>query len=278
MNTQGYRGWLYRQGAFSQTSDMLAAEAMLTICINNDPFTVTMRTPGYEEDLAIGLLFTEGIYRGPTAALKIDEEESKPGRAPSSLNVLIPGGGLMKDFSNNRNLVSASSCGLCGKTSVDEPLQSGLNTIDALPAERIADYFSEMRSMQKAFDESGGTHAAAVFNSAGEMLSIREDIGRHNAVDKVVGDLLLRKRLPEAAILLVSGRISYEIVSKTIAAGIPVLASVSAPSGLAVEMAAEAGLSLLAFCRGDKLTVYTHPERIQSGQPLMSEDHVKKPE
>ncbi len=278
MNTQGYQGWVYRQGAFSQTSDLLAAEAMLTICINAEPFTVTMRTPGHEEDLAIGLLFTEGVYRGPAAELKIEAEEWQTGHAPSSLNVLIPGSGLMKDFSNNRNLVSASSCGMCGKTSVDDPLPSGLNTIDSIPAACIAGFFSEMRAMQKAFDESGGTHAAAVFNSAGEMLSMREDIGRHNTVDKVVGDLLFRQRLQEAAILLVSGRISYEIVSKTIAAGIPVLASVSAPSGLAVDMAAEAGLSLLAFCRGDKLTVYTHPERIQSGQPLMSEDHVKKPE
>jgi len=171
---------------------------------------------------------------------------------------------ILKDFAGTRNVMSASSCGLCGKTSFDEVSEAMIINHDILDPTIIAQMFDQMSEKQKSFQQSGGTHAAGAFTLDGNMLSIREDIGRHNAVDKVIGDLIYNNLLGQVKCLTVSGRISFEIVSKAISAGIPYLASVSAPSTMAVDIAEQAGMTLMAFCRNNKLTVYSNTGRVRT--------------
>lgn len=263
MKTNSYNGLLYNDGNFSHVTDMLAIEESLSIAINEEPFTVTMRTPGHELELVQGLLFTEGVYRQRlnTDQLQINSNGLKG--FITSLNLVLPQENLLKDFASSRNIISASSCGLCGRTSFEETLSTNTINDDVKIDPRILEYmFAKMSEAQLDFRSSGGTHAAAAFSIDGEMIAIFEDIGRHNAVDKVIGSLVLQQTLPKAKCITVSGRVSYEIVNKVQAAGIPVLAAVSAPSSMAVENAVAAGMTLIAFCRSKKLTVYAHPERI----------------
>lgn len=262
MSNTRYPGLYYKHGIFSRVEDALAVEELLSIAVNDEPFTITMRSPGEEEALVRGLLFTEGICVDTDADPRFEVKERNEKGYVVQVNVLIPEEKLRKDFGNNRSILSVSSCGICGKTSLDGASPNRLDDQILLDPGLVEKMFDAMRSRQAAFDESGGTHAAGIFNREGHLLHISEDIGRHNAVDKAIGALLLQRKLGEAVCITVSGRISYEIVNKARAAGIPILASVSAPSGMAVEMAGEAGMTLLAFCRNDKLTVYTHPERI----------------
>jgi len=265
MEDKRYDGFFYKQGNFSPVKDLLAFEEVLSIAINDVPFTITMRTPGNEVELVRGLLFTEGIYRDLENHPHIENVETNVDGYITKVNVILPEEKLLKSFSGTRNITSVSSCGLCGKTELDE-LSSDFLTVneEVLDPTFVEKLFAEMRVHQNAFDQSGGTHAAAAFNFKGELLEVQEDIGRHNAVDKVIGALINKEKLKEALILTVSGRISYEIVSKALTACIPILASVSAPSTLAVETARQSGMTLLAFCRNDKLTVYTHPERMKA--------------
>ena len=171
---------------------------------------------------------------------------------------------LLKPFAGNRSIAASSSCGLCGKVSFEETITSASRKfiLEAVAVERM---FERVAEQQVAFKVSGGTHASGAFTRAGELMLVMEDIGRHNAVDKVIGALLLNGRLGEADCITVSGRISYEIISKIMHAGIPVIAAVSAPSSKAIETADAAGITLMAFCRPGKLTVYTHPERLEMG-------------
>lgn len=260
-----YEGKKYNASGVSETKDVLTSESALQININGEPFTITMRTP--EDDLALvrGLLHSEGVVKDPQTHLEISLEQECEG-VISAAHVTIPEDQLGSGYSNSRSLLSVSSCGICGKTELEDFTPQG-ETLDAGPqieAEDIQHMFETMRNAQQNFEVSGGCHAAAAFDANGTMLACKEDIGRHNAVDKVVGELLLHNRWKQAAVLTVSGRISYEIIVKTFKARIPVLCAVSAPSSLAVDFAKELGITLMAFCRNDRATCYAHPERIIS--------------
>jgi FdhD protein len=160
--------------------------------------------------------------------------------------------------------LSVASCGICGKQELDLPGQGASVLEVSLNPDLVSEMFGQMNSKQMAFKKSGGSHAAAAFSEDGELLTIKEDVGRHNAADKVVGELILSKKLLQAKCITLSGRVSYEIIIKTFRAKIPILAAVSAPSTLAVDFAKELGITLLAFCREGRLTCYSHPERLVS--------------
>lgn len=265
MEAIAYEGKKYDATGVSQTQDVLTSETALQINVNGTPFTITMRTPGDDKELVRGLLHSEGVIKnsGFTPVISIEKDcEGVIGVA----EVSIPKEELGDGYSNSRNLLSVSSCGICGKTELDDITAEGiaLKAGPQIEAEAIQGMFQTMRNAQQNFEASGGCHAAAAFDSNGNMLSCKEDIGRHNAVDKVVGEILLKEQWKEASVLTVSGRISYEIIVKTFKARIPILCAVSAPSSLAVDYAKELGITLLAFCRNDRATCYAHPERIIS--------------
>lgn len=252
----------FRSGELNQRQEDVAEEGMMQIVINGQPYTITMCTPGDEEPLTRGILHSEDVYIGKnTIRIQIGEMDLKA--KSREVQVLIPEKDLGPGIANQRNLMSVSSCGMCGKYDVDLELQGNPLTTDIqLNQYLIPELFKTMRRHQPLFDAAGGTHASAAFNRLGNLLACKEDIGRHNAVDKVIGSLLMTDERSEAAILLVSGRISYEIVSKCYRAGIPFLAAVSAPSSLAIDYCARLGITLMAFCRDEKFTAYSHVGRI----------------
>jgi len=249
----------YQNGQISSGDEALLVEQALELFIDNQPFTVTMRTPGKDIELAMGLLLTEGIIlpEGPIPTPQVSLQPQS-----TTIHLLFP-----KGFYPNigkRSMVSVSSCGVCGKQDLED---IGLETHKIQKSGQVAfddirQWFTQMNAYQTDFIQTGGAHAAAAFSESGELLSIMEDIGRHNAVDKVIGDLLLRDRLDDAFALTVSGRISFEIVSKASIANIPVLAAVSAVSGMAAEYAEANNLTLLGFCRNDKATCYANSYRL----------------
>ena len=257
----------WNDGITSRKDDFLAAEEPLEIRIGENPLSVTMRTPGHDLELAAGFLFTEGLMhrRDQIIALEhaTNDGDGKRGnvvRAELAAEVL-------PDFDKlRRHFFAASSCGICGKASIDAVRSRLLQTPN--PKFRVAPNLitnlpEVLRSAQDLFERTGGLHAAALFEADGHLLIVREDIGRHNAVDKVVGWALLNDRVPLTdCILLVSGRGGFEIVQKAIVAGIPVVASVSAPSGLAVQLARELNLTLIGFLRGNRFVVYAGDDRI----------------
>ncbi len=276
MNIRKYNGLYFNDGKFSEVRDVLSVEIGLSISINGTPFTVTMQTPGQEKDLVRGLLFSESIYRDLEVHPEMKVTEFDEEAYIKAINLTIPEEKILKPFAGSRNVMSASSCGLCGKTSFDDDQHIVLTHEDVIEPAVIGAMFDQMSERQKSFKLSGGTHAAGAFAMDGTMLSIREDIGRHNAVDKVIGDLIYNGLLDKAKCLTVSGRISFEIVSKAISAGIPYLASVSAPSTLAVDMAEESGMTLMAFCRDHKLTVYSNTGKVKTNKPVENLDPVNK--
>ena len=255
MQTEKYQGRKISAGEEKKVEDDLLLEQALQIIINSEPLSITMQTPGNELDLVRGLLYCEDIYRKKSPEPSITVQHNKSGIIDSvSLNIdeEILGTGYL----NSRQLLSVASCGICGRTTF-EGREGHLSKRSGIPYEKITELFETMNKNQNLFTITGGCHGAAAFDKDGKMLVLREDIGRHNAVDKVVGALLTQKKLDEAVILLVSGRVSYEIVSKCFMAEIPALAAVSAPSSLAVDFAKELGIELMAFCREGKLTVYS---------------------
>lgn len=266
MSTRKYQAKKYSSNTSSLIEDALAVEGALQININKKPFSVTMRTPGEDFELVRGLLHAEGIIKHksfiPNYSL-INKEES----AVTKLELQIPEDQLEDAYSNSRSLLSVSSCGICGKTELEDLDQeeSCLPFSEKISFNTIQSNFKIVQKHQETFEKSGGSHAAGIFSLEGEVLAISEDIGRHNAVDKVVGKLLIQQNLKEAFCLTVSGRISYEIVVKCFKARIPVLCAVSAPSSLAVDFAKEFGITLLAFCREDRATCYAYPERLKEG-------------
>lgn len=257
-----YQGKKYTYKGISAVNDDLTVEQALQININEKPFSITMRTPGNDEDLIRGLLYSEDVYRGIQPLHIGFSEENK--NAITEVNISIDENAIKPGYSNSRNFLSASSCGICGKTELESP-KGILNALNSklIELSDLNRMFDLMNGKQSTFKLSGGSHAAAVFNKTGELICVMEDIGRHNAVDKVIGYLLNNNLLDNAQFLTVSGRISYEIVSKAFAAKIPVLAAVSAPSSLAVDFAKELGITLLAFCRDHKATCYAHPQRVK---------------
>ncbi len=258
-----------RGGSLELRDDRIVGEAPLEIRAagpGQEPvaIAVTMRTPGHEAELAIGFLRTEGLIEGP-------EVVGTEGGDPRLLNqpddtIIVR---LSRPFDDaavaERHFVATASCGICGKASIDElavrcaPLPAGpvvtRAVVIALP--------DMLRAAQRAFDQTGGPHAAALFTPSGELVVIREDVGRHNALDKVVGSQLLAGALPlHDRVLMVSGRVSFEIVQKAAVAGVPIVCAVSAPSDLAVETAERLGVTLVGFLRGDGFNVYSHDRRI----------------
>lgn len=248
--------------------DTLAVEEPLEIRVRGESLTVTMRTPGHDIDLVHGFLFGETLIAEAadihTARYCAGTDEE----GHNTYNVLDVG--LHAPIAlPTRPFLTTGACGLCGRTALDEvrlrtrhPLPPPQPLLDAGVLAALPD---TLRSRQSVFDATGGLHAAGLFTTEGTVLAVREDIGRHNAVDKVIGWALREHRIPATdLVLVVSGRASFELAQKAVLAGIPVLAAVSAPSSLAVDLAAESGLTLAGFVRGDTMNIYTHPERIRS--------------
>ena len=260
-------------GAADGDSDWLAVEEPLEIRVGGAgrdywAVSVTMRTPGHDAELAVGFLFTEGIITDPGQVAGVH----RCVRSRNVVRVDLRPGCVIDPARLERHSYTASSCGVCGKTS----LAAVRVAVAVRPAAGrpvvAADVVKKLpgllRADQPGFDRTGGLHAAALFDPSGELLCVREDVGRHNALDKLIGHEFLAGRVPLSdGVLLVSGRASFELVQKAAVAGIPVLAAVGAPSSLAVELARECGLTLAGFVRADRFNVYTGPERIVTGSP-----------
>ncbi|AOP48905.1 formate dehydrogenase accessory sulfurtransferase FdhD [Streptomyces lydicus] len=262
-----------RDGAVSTRPDTLVAEEPLEIRLNGKPLAITMRTPGDDFALAAGFLVSEGVLGAAEELANILYCAGATEDGVNTYNVVdvrTAPGVVLPDLTLERNVYTTSSCGLCGKasldavrttarwqldTSPDTPVRIEPATLSALP--------DRLRSAQRVFERTGGLHAAALFTTEGELLDVREDVGRHNAVDKIVGRALQQGRLPlSSAVLMVSGRASFELAQKAVMAGIPVLAAVSAPSSLAVDLAQETGLTLVGFLRGTSMNVYAGEHRL----------------
>lgn len=255
----------WKDGAMSAVQDALAAEEPLEIRAGDVPVTVTMRTPGHDAELAAGFLITEGIVDGPEEFEWPGAEDGNSTGQRNVVRVKLRNAGF--DAGElQRNFFAASSCGICGKATIAAIRRRGLRVLNGhmrVNAELLCRLPEVVRAEQAVFERTGGLHAAALFDGEGRLLVLREDIGRHNAVDKVVGWAALQGRLPLAeTMLLVSGRGGFEIAQKAVAAGVPIVASVSAPSSLAVKLAREMGLTLVGFLRGRRFVVYAGQERV----------------
>jgi FdhD protein len=253
-----------RGGALQAAEDdTLAAEEPLEIRLNGRSVVVTMRTPGHDEELALGFLHNEGILRaGADARTHVLANPLDPAQG-NIVDVRVTEGALLR-LPGQRAFHASSACGVCGQASLEDMERSfpAVASELRLASRDIIALPEIMRREQALFDRTGGLHAAALF-TAGALACLREDIGRHNAVDKVVGWALRARPLPLAdAALVVSGRAGYEVVQKALAAGIPIVAAVGAPSSLAARLAQQAGVTLVGFLRGDSFNVYSHPERV----------------
>lgn len=260
--------------------DLLAAEEPLEIRVGGTSLAITMRTPGDDIDLAAGFLVSEGVIaRGDDfAAARYCAGATDEG--PNTYNVLditLAAGVAPPDPSLERAFFTTSSCGLCGKASIDavrtRSAYSAASDDLRLDAARLVTFPDRLREQQAVFEKTGGLHAAALFDGeSGDLLVLREDVGRHNAVDKVIGWAVKENLLPlRGTVLMVSGRASFELTQKASMAGIPVLAAVSAPSSLAVELAVELGITLVGFLRGDSMVIYAGAERIVEVAPVLDE-------
>ena len=260
-----------RAAGVEASDDWLAAEEPLEVRLAQgnrvQRLAVTMRTPGHDRELAVGFLAGEGVVRRPEDAAEAFHTPLQGGAADPNVVVVRLAAGVAFDASRlERHVYTTSSCGVCGKASLEAvgvirgpelPLGPRLApaTVHALPG--------ALRAAQAGFDQTGGLHAAALFTATGDLIRLREDVGRHNAVDKVVGSFLLEGRaVPAESVLLVSGRASFELAQKALVAGIPVLAAVGAPSSLAVDLAAEYGLTLLGFVRDGRFNIYAGADRV----------------
>jgi len=252
-----------RFGEARPTPDRVAVERPLEVRLNGHPFSIIMRTPGADRDLALGFLFTEGVLRTRGDLERVDEDPDT-----GFVNVVFVRGrgeAVAEALDSRRPVAMNASCGLCGRRTLDSlVLDAPRCAADwSIPAETLAALPARLRAAQPAFAETGGLHAAGLFETDGRPVACAEDVGRHNAVDKLLGRMLAGDRLPlRQALLAVSGRASFEIVQKAWRGGIPLVVAVSAPSSLAIDLAREAGITLLGFVRDGRFNVYTHPERI----------------
>jgi FdhD protein len=256
--------------ARSLDQDLVAVEEPMEVRVNGAPFAVIMRTPGADRDLAAGFLLAEDVIRDSAelAAIEYCLDADDEGR-DNTLNVTVGGDAierLAERLGERRQVMMTASCGLCGRRTIESlrarvPTANGAWTIDAAIVRSLP---QSLRRAQTVFETTGGLHGAGLFSLDGTLQLMAEDVGRHNAVDKVVGRRLLEDALPlDRSLLVVSGRTSFELVQKALLAGIPLVAAVSAPSSLAIELAEEAGVTLCGFVRGETFNVYAHPERIR---------------
>jgi FdhD protein len=260
-----------KDGHADERGDWLAIEEPLEIRSRGPgqkptSVAVTMRTPGNDPELAVGFLYTEGLVR--TRAAIVTARECAPARAGGACNVVQVV--LAEPFDDSvlkRNFYATSSCGVCGKASLEQiavhcaPVARG----PVVRSSVLLELPAMLRDAQAVFERTGGLHAAGLFDAGGRLVALREDVGRHNAVDKLVGRMVLDDRVPlDGHILLVSGRTSFEILQKAAMAGVPIVCAISAPSSLAVAMAERLGITLVGFLRGSAFNVYAHPERIDA--------------
>lgn len=276
----------WRAGVTAATDDELAVEEPLELRLRTgkhlsatEPIAVIMRTPGADEELAVGFLYSEGLISSRDELAAIATGEDNDGLpSPNALDIIpaagsrlierIHTGGISRAFAVN------ASCGVCGRNSIAAVCEAfpAMAADTAITTTRVLSTLPDhLRAGQQVFTSTGGLHAAALFMPDGTLLRLREDVGRHNAVDKLIGRALLDLALPlRDCLLLVSGRLSFEIVQKVVAAGIPLVAAVSAPSSLAVDLARESGVTLVAFLRGASMNIYTHPARIRTDETASS--------
>jgi FdhD protein len=260
----------------SERADLLAAEEPLGIRIAGQAVNLTMRTPGDDIDLAAGFLFTEGIVTGSAeiTEIKLCDGTACGHAGHEGLGNIVDirladGNVTAAGLASGRNFMTTSACGGCGKAEASAIFTKKLWDLNedqtGISAARLAAMPEALRESQRVFASTGGLHAAGAFSAEGELLCVREDVGRHNAVDKVIGWALRSGRLPmRGCVLLVSGRASFELVQKAVLAGFPVLAAVSAPSSLAADLADQAGLTLIGFLRGGSMNVYTAAGRVRA--------------
>lgn len=260
-----------RVGDASRTDvqDVAATEEPLEIRLGNQPFVVIMRTPGADHELATGFLLSEQIVQQPSEIARMRYCADADGRdSDNILNVWLQGDAGVRAqaaLASRRHVTANSACGVCGRRSIDD-LMEGTRRIDSpltVTRQVIESLPDRLRAVQRTFDETGGLHAAALFDASGTLAGTAEDVGRHNAVDKVLGAAFARGEVPLSRyVLFVSGRTSFEIIQKAVVAGIPVVAAVSAPSSLAIELARDANVTLLGFVRGHSFNIYSVPARI----------------
>ena len=259
----------WKDGSVSKLDDYLVGEEPLEIRLGARPINVTMRTPGHDLELAAGFLFTEGVIRGGDDIARMSQPANR--QKHNVVRVNLRAGVNIDAARLQRHFVSTSSCGLCGKTSIDAVRVRGIARPN--PGLRFAPDMlcllpDALRSNQTLFGRTGGPHAAGLFDASGTLIVLREDVGRHNALDKLVGWALVEGRLPLSHhIVMVSGRSSFEILQKSLMAGAPMVCAVSAPSSLAVALAREFGLTLVGFLRGERFNVYTGLERVRVTVP-----------
>jgi len=256
-------------GGVATVTDMTASEEPLEIRVEGRSVAVVMRTPGHDEELVAGFLVSEGVVKTARDILEISQCPSTGNAHGNVVDVLL-GGAVVNWDHLTRHVFSASSCGLCGKTSIESVFQQFPNVTSSLrvPPELLTTLPAKLRAAQETFSQTGGLHASAIFDEHGKLLVLREDVGRHNALDKVLGHGLQAGFLPYGRhILLVSGRVSFELMQKALAAGVPIVAAISAPSSLAVQFAQDSGQTLIGFLRGQTMNIYTHPERIMPPDP-----------
>ena len=271
----GVRVRKWSSGAWSEVPDAVVTEEPLQLMLDGVPLSVVMRTPGEDIELALGLMFAEGIVRSLDAIghVRISAESGETASGISVDSSLVESNQIDVQLTEaprrrpERSMLSSSACGVCGAVLIED-LRRDLAHLPAGPTidpALLPPLVERLRSGQGVFERTGGLHAAGLFSSGGDLICMREDIGRHNAVDKVVGRMLLDGRLPARdAILVVSGRAGYEIVQKSITAGMPLLAAVGAPSSLAVALSREFNQTLVGFLRGERFNVYAAPERLAS--------------
>ncbi len=248
-------------GASMRAQDLVAVEEPLQIRLGDCDVAITMRTPGHDRELALGFLFTEGLLTNPDQIADIGVDDA------GAVTVTLADG--QAPNLDARRFYVTSSCGICGKASIDALLASGCAMLPAgrpkLSAELITRFPGQLRETQAIFEHTGGLHAAGLFSASGELLALREDVGRHNAVDKLIGAAFLERSLPlHDRVLMLSGRVSFELVQKAVTAGIPIVAAVGAPSSLAIETALRFGMTLIGFLRGDHFNIYGGGDRVRS--------------
>jgi FdhD protein len=284
-------------GSAVTTEDVTAREEPLEIRVEGRSVAVVMRTPGHDEELVAGFLVSEGVITSARDVLEISQCPSTGNKYGNVVDVLLAGSAVVNWDSLTRHVFSASSCGICGKTSIESVFQrfpvlkasaqcsvlsaqsdqeipgsatehcelTTEHSVFSVSPALLASLPAKLRASQATFTQTGGLHASAIFDEHGEMLVLREDVGRHNALDKVLGWALQRRLLPfQRHILLVSGRVSFELMQKALAAGVPIVAAISAPSSLAVQFADDSGQTLVGFLRGETMNVYTHPDRVKA--------------